>query len=485
MASEESTKLNLQGASPSTSLTVPTESDRKEKTREKASSRASSPTALPTQFILKTKTQMGRINSLKALRSQLPTHSHSTSIEELKLIKAQVDELHSVFGNEHEYFESAWPARCLDHESFQNEVAAQETQLVWDIRIQLNRLREDVEAIASSRPSVSSSPAPRAGKLPEIALPTFSGIYTEWPGYSELFSSLKINDRQLSEIDRLHYLRSSLIGEPSRQINTYPLTGSSFQPCWEYLSKKYSNKTVLIEEQLDKLLNLSPITARSATTLNNLVASINEIDKSIKALGAAEDIYNCLLVHQTTNCLDKTTREAWETSVGSSSEYPRYEQLAAFIEDKTTALERLEAADQLKDSKKAQASSSSSSRSPAHKGTAHLSSQQKPKTQAQPSPYRYPCDLCKEDHYIVTCSKFRELSVPERRRVITDGKLCRNCCGRHKLEVCKSAQRCKTCSAQHHTMLHLQNVKAPAQPSTTTTTQPTPHTDETSTATKH
>ena len=459
MENQESTKLIVDPPKESTSstLTVPKEGSLVEK-KEKSRSRSSSPVTLPTQLILKLKSQMGRVKVLKTMRSKLPIHAHSTSVEELEFTLAQVEELHQKFCTEHEYFESAWPARCVDHDYFESEVAAQEAELVWDIKLRVNRLREDVEMLNSSRPSLKGSSSSRAGKLPELTLPTFSGIYTEWPGFSELFSSLIIKDTQLAEIDKLHYLRSSLSGEPSRQVNAHPLTGSSFQTCWEYLERRYSNKRVLIEEQLVKLLNLTPVSTRSAATLNSLVASIHEVHKSITALGAAEDMYNCILVHQATNCLDKTTREAWETSVGSSNDYPRYEQLAAFIEDKATALERLEAAEHLKTSKSAQPSSTSTSRSLPRKGSAHSASQQK--VSAQRSPYAYPCDHCKEDHYIVTCAKFRALSVPDRRSVITRNKLCRNCCGRHRTEDCKSTQRCKTCAQPHHTMLHLP--KAPA-----------------------
>ena len=480
MANQESTKLIVEPPKESTSstLTVPTEGSLVEK-KEKSRSRSSSPVTLPTQLILKIKTQVGRVKVLKTIRSKLPTHAHSTSIDELRFTLAQVEELHQKFYNEHEYFESAWPAKCIDHEYFETEVAAQEAELVWDIKLRINRLREDMETLNSSRPSLTGSSTSRAGKLPELTLPTFSGIYTDWPGYSELFTSLIIQDKQLADIDRLHYLRSSLRGEPSRQVNAHPITGSSFQTCWEYLERKYSNKRVLIEEQLVKLLNLTPVSTRSAATLNSLVASIHEVHKSITALGAAEDMYNCILVHQATNCLDKTTREAWETSVGSSNDYPRYEQLAAFIEDKATALERLEAAEHLKTSKGAQSSSTASSRSLPRKGSAHSASQQK--ASAQRSPYAYPCDHCKEDHYIVTCAKFRSLSVPDRRSIITRNKLCRNCCGRHRTEDCKSTQRCKTCAQPHHTMLHLP--KAPA--SATQSAQTSSKAEETPTNSAH
>lgn len=50
-------------------------------------------------------------------------------------------------------------------------------------------------------------------KLPRIQLPTFSGIYDEWPTYQDLFLSLIDNNETLTKVQKLHYLKSSLSGE--------------------------------------------------------------------------------------------------------------------------------------------------------------------------------------------------------------------------------------------------------------------------------
>ena len=136
---------------PSTSLTD------KAATAEKTHKRSQSPAALSAQLVLKTKSQVGRLKSLSNLQSQLPTHAHSTSFNELKLIAEQVEQIHSVFCKEHEYLETVWPSEFLNHDYFETEVAAEEQQLVWSIKIMLNRLKEDVEAITSTRPTASSS----------------------------------------------------------------------------------------------------------------------------------------------------------------------------------------------------------------------------------------------------------------------------------------------------------------------------------------
>ena len=442
-------------AIPST-LNVPTEPQATTSAQDKGRSRSTSPVVLSSRLIIKAKTQVGRFKSLCTLKTQLPAHAHSTSLEEVMLLTKQVEETHQEFCREHEHFETVWPAKFLDHEYFATEVAVQERQLVWELKLHLNRLKEDVQVITDLR-AAQTKPAPaRATKLPEIELPKFSGSYVDWPTFSELFTSLIIQDAQLMDIDRLHYLRSSLSGEPARRVNAYPLRGSSFQACWDMLAKRFANKRLLIQEQLDKLLTMPPITTRCATSLKDLAAMVNQVDESLVALNAHEEMYNCILVHTVTKALDKVTREAWETSLAGITEYPKYDKLLAFIEAKSSALEQTEA------------STKKSASTPAHsaqkKVTAHASTTSKSSAQPaqRPRATAYPCDVCKGDHFMVMCPQFRGMTVEARRKVIIANNLCKNCCGRHQTEVCKSAMKCKTCGARHHTMLHLHTPSAQA-----------------------
>ncbi|KAK0071624.1 hypothetical protein PV326_001034, partial [Microctonus aethiopoides] len=70
---------------------------------------------------------------------------------------------------------------------------------------------------------------------------------------------------------------------------------------------------------------------------------------------------------------------------------------------------------------------SSSGKLPQSTRTAHNASS----TQNQTT--KYPCDHCKGDHKIVSCPSFRELSIPERHKIITDKRLCFNWFGHHSL----------------------------------------------------
>ncbi|XP_011862161.1 PREDICTED: uncharacterized protein LOC105558847, partial [Vollenhovia emeryi] len=136
----------------------------------------------------------------------------------------------------------------------------------------------------------------------------------------------------------------------------------------------------------------------------------------------------------------------WENAVGAARDYPTFETLEEFLTTKIRALERIEA-------------------TTAHPGPSSAPSPPKRAHQTtQQSDSSYPCDCCNAQHFIVMCSKFRELSPSARHKVAINKRLCFNCLGRHSVRACKSQRGCKTCSGRHHTMLHgTHPIAAPAQ----------------------
>ena len=70
---------------------------------------------------------------------------------------------------------------------------------------------------------------------------------------------------------------------------------------------------------------------------------------------------------------------------------------------------------------------------------------------------QHPCTYCGDQHFIVACPKFRELTPVQRKRFVTDKPLCFNCLGTHPAKECRSTYTCRECNKRHHTMIHLQS----------------------------
>ena len=65
------------------------------------------------------------------------------------------------------------------------------------------------------------------------------------------------------------------------------------------------------------------------------------------------------------------------------------------------------------------------------------------------------CVICKGDHWISRCEKFRNKSAEERNILVKDKRLCFNCLSdKHLFRQCKSNLKCRECNRSHHTLLH-------------------------------
>jgi hypothetical protein len=79
-------------------------------------------------------------------------------------------------------------------------------------------------------------------KLPTITLPTFSGKVCDWQHFRDTFQALIVDNKQLSDIQRYHYLISSLQGEAKSLIQNLPVTTENFHVSWQLVTDRYSNK---------------------------------------------------------------------------------------------------------------------------------------------------------------------------------------------------------------------------------------------------
>lgn len=82
----------------------------------------------------------------------------------------------------------------------------------------------------------------RRVKVPQAELLTFSGRYEEWLAFKHSFTSLIDNQTDLSNVEKLQYLKSSLKGEPARKVSVFLITEENYTRAWEVLEKKYSDK---------------------------------------------------------------------------------------------------------------------------------------------------------------------------------------------------------------------------------------------------
>lgn len=189
--------------------------------------------------------------------------------------------------------------------------------------------------------AINSNTSSRA-YLPKITLKSLSGDYIEWQSFADLFSSLVGNSHELTNVEKMHYLRSTLEGDAAQLIASLPNSGDSFPIAWDSLVSRYENKRILITSQLQKLLSHPTVSTQPAKTLQVQLNSTNEAVSALRALGAPVYHWNMLLVHLLVRNLDRQPRESWELHLGSSSDYPTFEQPKTLLTGRARALENIE-----------------------------------------------------------------------------------------------------------------------------------------------
>ncbi|XP_043469591.1 uncharacterized protein LOC122503199 [Leptopilina heterotoma] len=388
---------------------------------------------------------MSRLNLMSESLDQFKTMSHHYSLSKVNSMISIFNDLWKEFSQTHkeigenctdEFFESPYITDdCFD----------QALKIYMDAKMRLNTLTEHLTQAKtiSTQPTESNQNTRR--HLPEITLPQFSGEYSAWTSFRDLFQFLVAQNSDITAVEKMHYLRSSLIGEASQLTANLPLSNDSFNSAWELLTSRYENKRLLIAAQMDKLFNFKVISAKSAGDLNGLLTNTTESLNALVSLGAPVNSWDLVLVYFVTRRLDTQTIEAWEVKQGSSSTPPSYQQLKDFLTGRARTLENM----QLNSTQYSQAAKSAPT-------TSSQKSTSKPAKAltASHQDNGYACSHCQGSHYIVVCEKFRNLNPKERREFVKTQRLCFNCLGRHSAHACQSSKRCRECNGKHHTMIH-------------------------------
>lgn len=243
--------------------------------------------------------------------------------------------------------------------------------------------------------------------LPPIQLPPFFGKADEWENFRDRFTALIIQNNELSDFVRMHFLVSSLTDKARDVIAGIPVTADNFAVAWKALSSRFENKRKLIEIHVAELYNLPPVNRESSVELHALRDKADKALSALKRLNRTpDDILNDILVYFVSLKLDPATRRAWKLKIGSESTPPNYDDLINFISSRAFALEEL-------------------SPSASNKGRPAIKANNATLSDKSPSQ----CTLCKKQHSFNKCPQFLSKSPSQRRELAKKSNRCFNCLG--------------------------------------------------------
>ncbi|XP_071576787.1 uncharacterized protein [Temnothorax nylanderi] len=298
----------------------------------------------------------------------------------------------------------------------------------------------------------------RRFKLPEAQLPTFDGKYESWLSFKNAFHSMIGSQTDLSDIDKLHYLKSALIGEAANKLKIFTIDGINYAHAWDLLERAYEVKRILISRHLSLIINLPTLDRETTSGLSKLADDTQQHVASLSALGVS--VGPEMIVHLLENKLPKSTLERWEATL-EKDEYPKPEQMYEFLYKTAVCASKRER--------------SKSSESERNKGEPPFKKRRNgASNQAFMSNASRNCIACKtKRHPLYLCDKFKQLPVPKRIETVRNAKVCYNCLRSHRDSPCKFSN-CTICQKRHNTLLHLEKYTAASNPNVSKpeTTQP-------------
>lgn len=275
-------------------------------------------------------------------------------------------------------------------------------------------------------------------RLPKIDLPTFSGSYEDWYPFYDVSNSLIHSNNNLNDIQRFHYLKSSLKSEAAEIIESLEISGANYTDAWSRLKERYDNERLAVQNHIKAIFDLPVAKKENYVAIRRVSDGVLKHTRALQALKRPTQQWDDLLIHIVTSKLDITTIKEWEANL-KPTQIPSFQELTEFLSRRCQTLEAVA-------KRSLQQQESVSIRQPSRGKV----------TASHAITGDVKCTYCKGHHLIYQCKSFQSLTVSERANQAKWKGLCLNCLrSKHLAKDCLSGG-CKSCGKKHNTLLHVE-----------------------------
>jgi len=99
----------------------------------------------------------------------------------------------------------------------------------------------------------------RKPRLPNLEIARFHGSYSEWPDFLATFFTVIGNDDELSDIEKLRYLRSSLGGVALETIRSLEPSNANYKKAMNLLVNRFDNKVLHFRAHVQSIFGLKDV----------------------------------------------------------------------------------------------------------------------------------------------------------------------------------------------------------------------------------
>lgn len=382
----------------------------------------------------------------------LSADRQSQSALETRLNRLEVD--YEMFLKVQQKIEDTCADKGLLEDQFETRGQAEEFYFFCSAALH-EALRQYTAPTANNGPASSNSAVAASGNqngnqnnvlLPRIEIPTFSGIYQEWPSFQDHFISLIHSKPNLTEVEKLHYLKNYITGEAAELIRSIQITNANYAVAWKLIKDRYNNKRFIVDSHLRSLVNLPLAKDGDPKSLKRLIDTVQEATRALAVLGLPVNQWDALVVHLTVARLDPESHKVWELQL-TKNDLPTFHQLETFIENRWQSLEMI-APKKLESTSRTQPKPTRETGRKSQSFVATKSSNDIGTTSNG-------CPLCNSMHPIYMCNKFREMPFDTKLATVRAKGLCFNCLkSNHVLGNCPNPTSCRHCGKRHHSSMH-------------------------------
>ena len=300
----------------------------------------------------------------------------------------------------------------------------------------INTYKQKQQTRSSLTSSSSATSTANTMKLPKLQLPTFTGAYTDWMSFIDLFTASVDSNSQLSDSEKLNYLRACLKGDAARLISSMTIIDSNYSIALRLLRERYENKRCIVQAHLKAIWSQPVMKGESGIGLRKILETTNEHLRALQELGEPVEHWDSLLIFWLVEKLDPESKKQWQLS-NPGTDVPKWEVLVRFLDTRSRALEHGN-----------------------FKETPQTATSSKVATNAERRIQSYSSvsacsEACEETHKLHNCPSFRNMSVSDRMKIVRSRRACFNCLqSGHNLGDCTSKYTCRECKLKHHTLLY-------------------------------
>ena len=145
--------------------------------------------------------------------------------------------------------------------------------------------------------------------MPKITLPVFTEKFEVWNLFKSQFTNLIIDNKELTENDKFHYLHSALKGE----AKILEMCDDDFTSLFKALEQRFENPKLKVDSHIRKIFNVLWIKNESSADLRNLLDKTKKNLRALQILDFKKDkLSDGLLLNDMLGKIDREKRKQYE-----------------------------------------------------------------------------------------------------------------------------------------------------------------------------